>query len=74
MKPYKNLSGNSGVKSYEIRDRSIVVQFQDGTYIYDYLKTGKREVEQMKILAEHGRGLSTYIATHVRERFAKKVA
>lgn len=74
MKPYKNISENSGVIAYEIRSRSIVIVFVGGdTYLYDYVKTGKREVERMKELAEQGQGLSTYISTHVKDRYTEKL-
>ncbi|KYG60985.1 hypothetical protein AZI86_18920 [Bdellovibrio bacteriovorus] len=75
MKPYKNISGKSGVIAYEIRERSIVVVFVGGdSYLYDYVRTGKREVEKMKELALQGWGLATYISMHVKDRYAQKIA
>jgi hypothetical protein len=74
MQPYKNAAENSGVSAYEIADDFIVVEFQDGsTYLYDYKSTGKTNIEQMKILALTGKGLTTYINQHVRERYAEKL-
>ncbi|WII73331.1 hypothetical protein QJS83_05540 [Bdellovibrio sp. 22V] len=70
---YKNRSGNSGVVAYETGEDSISVTFVDGkVYVYNYAVTGKDEVETMKRLAQAGRGLSTYISTVVRTRYAQK--
>jgi hypothetical protein len=71
MERYANRSGNSGVRAYELRDDAIAVEFRSGdTYLYDYAKTGKGNVERMKRLAKSGSGLSAFISTHVRERYA----
>ena len=74
MTPYENLSGNSGVVAYEIRDDSIVVEFRaGGKYLYDNGTPGPAEVEEMKRLAKLGRGLATFINQKVRKRFALKL-
>ena len=74
MTPYRNLSGSSGITAYEIRERSIVVEFRHGgKYLYDYDIPGKTEVEEMKILALEGGGLATYINRNVRQKFSRKV-
>lgn len=74
MPRYKNLSGSSGVRSYETGDDYIVVQFTGGdTYFYSYRRPGKLFVERMKKLAAAGKGLSTYISRRVRERYEKKL-
>jgi len=74
MQPYKNAAGNSGVTGYEIGNDFIIVEFQDGsTYLYDYQSTGQANIEQMKILALTGVGLTTFINQHVRGRYAKKL-
>lgn len=74
MTPYKDLAGSSGVESYEIRDRSIVVRFKyAGSYIYNYDSPGVDEVETMKKLAQQGSGLSSYISRNVKRRYAKKL-
>ncbi|HTJ11924.1 MAG TPA: hypothetical protein VL547_07860 [Dinghuibacter sp.] len=74
MQRYKNLQGNSGVRAFVIGADYIKVGFATGeTYVYDYRQPGKDDVENMKALALKGRGLSTYISTHVRERYAKKL-
>lgn len=74
MKPYKNLSGNSGVLAYETGEDYIKVKFHGGdVYLYNYSVTGKFNVERMKKLAEEGKGLSTFISRYVRERYAEKL-
>lgn len=74
MITYKNLSGNSGIKAYEIGDDSITVQFNSGdTYVYSYTVPGRDAVEAMKILAVKGIGLSTYISKVIRGRYEVKL-
>jgi len=73
MTRYKNLHGNSGVSAYEIGEDSITIQFVSGdTYVYTYSKPGKTQVEEMKVLAERGEGLSTYISRVVKGRYQEK--
>ena len=73
MVPYKNLEGHSGVIAYEIGPDLIKVQFTGGdVYLYNYKVTGRRNVEHMKSLAVRGRGLSTFISTTVKDRYAFK--
>jgi hypothetical protein len=68
------LNGSSGIAAYEIRDRSIVVEFKHGgRYVYDYDIPGRKEVEEMKVCALEGRGLTTYINRNVRRRYAAKL-
>ena len=74
MKPYKNLSGNSGVAAYEIGEDFIKVKFRDGdVYLYNYSVTGMDNVERMKKLAAEGKGLSTFISRHVKDDYASKL-
>jgi len=74
MQPYKNVAENSGVSAYEIGDDFIVIEFQDGsTYLYNYQSTSVVNIEQMKVLALTGEGLTTFINQHVREHYAKKL-
>jgi hypothetical protein len=73
MQRYRNLSGHSGVRAYECSPGFIKVRFTNGeTYVYDDTTPGRRDVARMQALAIAGRGLSTYIAQHVRERYAGK--
>jgi len=74
MKRYRNLSGRSGVVAYETSPDSITVEFEDGgTYLYTYQSAGAPQVEEMKLLAATGRGLSTFIVTHVRKAYAARL-
>lgn len=74
MQRYKNLHGDSGVIAYEIGARDIKVKFRDGAiYLYNYDSAGAENVEKMKALAKQGAGLSTFISTHVRERYAARL-
>ena len=73
MKRYRNLAGDSGVLAYEAGPRSIKVRFRNGTtYTYTYQSAGRDNIEHMKVLARDGRGLSTFISTAVKDRFASK--
>ncbi|WP_028081416.1 hypothetical protein [Solimonas soli] len=73
MKRYRNRNGHSGVRAYESGPGYIKVRFANGdTYVYDDRIPGARAVARMQALAAAGRGLSTYIAQHVRERYARK--
>lgn len=63
METYKNLSGNSGVREYEIGNGYMVVGFKDGLfYKYTNARAGSNVVSEMMQLARQGRGLSTYIS------------
>jgi hypothetical protein len=74
MEKYKNKNGDSGVQSYEIGSDFIIVQFiNDGSYLYNYKIPGSSQVERMKKLAVKGQGLSTYISTNIKKKYAKKL-
>ena len=73
MEQYKNLSGQSGVASYEIGSDSITVQFKDGKfYRYTNASAGSQNVEHMKSLASAGQGLNSFINTTVRKNYDSK--
>jgi len=74
MSTYKNLNGNSGISSYESGTSSIIVQFKDGSaYLYNDQYTGGNNIITMKQLANSGSGLNSFINTHVKKRYAKKL-
>lgn len=74
MRPYGNLSGNSGVTAYEVGDDFIAIEFQDGSvYSYTNTVTGLSNIQIMKRLAASGSGLSTFISKHVKDKFASKL-
>lgn len=74
MTRYKNLSGNSGVSAYEIGEDYLAVEFTSGSvYLYNYESNGKEVIEGMKILAEAGKGLSTFISQYIKNDFAQRL-
>lgn len=67
MPIYANLSGTSGVASYEVGADFIIVNFRNGQftrYHYTYASLGSLHVEAMKTLAEQGYGLNSYISSN----------
>ena len=74
MQIYKNLDGDSGIYAYEYGDNYIKVKFKKtgDTYVYDNASTGENDVNEMKRLADEGRGLNEYINRKVRSRYAYK--
>ena len=74
MPRYSNLSGQSGVVSYEIADDSITLTFLNGErYLYGPQRPGRDKVDHMKKLATQGRGLSTFVSQHVRDAYEHKL-
>ena len=70
MERYSNRRGNSPITHFQIEDERIIVWFKGGkTYSYSYGKAGKSHLEQMKILARSGSGLSAYITQNVRFQY-----
>jgi hypothetical protein len=73
MIPYGNKSRNSGVKAYSIGNTYIEIMFVDGTiYRYNNASAGANAIVAMKKLAKAGKGLSTYISQHVKDKYADK--
>lgn len=67
MERYSNRRGNSPITHFQIEDERIDVWFQGGKSNSDsYRKAGRSHVEQMKVLATSGSGLSAYITQNVR--------
>ncbi len=74
MERYRNLRGNSGVVAYQVVRGGLVVAFADGgVYLYNNDIPGAPHIERMTQLAVAGKGLSAYIATHVRQAYARKL-
>jgi hypothetical protein len=72
MIQYKDLSGNSGVRGYEIKDHSIRVLFKNGkVYEYPASKIGYDNLAKMAELAKAGKGLATFINQNVRDDYIK---
>jgi hypothetical protein len=71
MRRYLRLGGDSGVVAYAIHPQSIDVEFVDGrVYTYSYASADRERIEQMKLLAKAGKGLSTYISKYVHADYA----
>ena len=71
---YKNLSGDSGVVQYQLREGAILVQFLNGSmYEYTNESAGAEAISTMHQLAAAGRGLSSFISTNVRERYWRRI-
>jgi len=67
MERYSNRRGNSPITYFQIEDERIIVRFNSGkSYSYSYRKAGRTHVEQMKVLARSGSGLSAYITQNVK--------
>lgn len=74
METYANLGGDSGVMAFEIGETSIVVHFRDGSaYLYNELRPGRSDVQELQRLARTGQGLNSYISTRVKKNFARKL-
>jgi hypothetical protein len=74
LEQYKDLSGGGGITAYKILEEGIIIEFQHkDLYLYDYVKPGKHHVEQMKILAGKGKGLTTYINQNIRNNYGRKL-
>jgi hypothetical protein len=62
MQRYRNYSGTSGVRAFEIGADFIRLQYaRGGTYIYTYETAGRENVEEMKRLALKGSHLNKFI-------------
>ena len=62
MQRYRNFSGTSGVKAFEIGPDFIVLQYVSGEpYRYTYETAGRENVEEMKRLALQGSHLNKFI-------------
>lgn len=73
MQPYGDHAKSHGVVAYEIHAESIDVEFTSGwIYHFSYVQPGQLRVDRMKELAQSGRGLSTFISKHVKNRFESR--
>lgn len=73
MERYRNLSGDSGVASFEMGPDFIRVQFTDNhVYLYNNAATGEANISRMKALAVQGKGLNTFINQEVKHEYAVK--
>jgi hypothetical protein len=74
MQRYKTSNPDTGVIAYETGKDSISIKFRDGSiYLYTNKSAGPAAIAEMKMLAENGEGLTTYINQHVRDHYATKL-
>ena len=70
---YKNLSGKSTVVSYALSKDQVKVNFTNQLkYVYSNQITGRENIAKMKVLAAAGKGLGTFIAASLADKFARK--
>jgi len=64
----------AGIHQFEIGADYIVILFHNASYTYKftYESAGKVAVEVMKQMARQGKGLSTFISTQVKDKYASK--
>ena len=75
MKAYKNAGSSSTVASYEIIRDTVVLEFADGTQaVYTPESAGANNIERMKVLAETGKGLGTFLSGSIKVAPARTVA
>jgi hypothetical protein len=75
MQRYRNHSGKSGVRAYDIDAGSITIEFTNGErYLYTEDSAGAANVAKMQALAQAGHGLSTFISQHVHDLYARRYA
>lgn len=74
MVRYKDINGDSGVLGFEISNDRIIVEFKGGSqYLYTYASAGQTHIEKMKVLAQNGDGLNSYINKNVRTKYEKRL-
>jgi len=74
LEKYDDLSGRGGITGYKLLDRGIILEFKrKDLYLYDETKPGEGHVEQMKVLAQKGKELTTYVNKYVRDNYRKKL-
>lgn len=65
--------GEGAVRAYQAGDDFIRLQFADGKiYRYTNESAGPEKIFRMKLLAEAGVGLATYVNKHVKEAYAER--
>ena len=74
MKRYQNLSGKSQVTMYELAKDVVTIRYANQeVYRYSNQSAGRENISKMKVLAQAGKGLETFVNANVKEKFARKV-
>ncbi|ATD66276.1 hypothetical protein CNR27_01430 [Luteimonas chenhongjianii] len=70
---YGNRHGGSGVRAWRLEGNLLSVEFVDGA-VYDYQRqeVGSRRFDAACAAARAGRGLSSCISRHLRDRYADR--
>ena len=70
---YGNRHGGSGVRAWRIDGDLLSVEFVDGA-VYDYRRreVGARHFDAACAAARAGRGLSSCVSRHLRDRYAAR--
>lgn len=67
---YQDRTGRSGVYGFEIGEDFIIVYFKKGSqYKWTYDSCGQENVDQMKLLAQSGSGLNSYINLNCKDDY-----
>jgi len=75
MPRYRDIDGDSGILSYQYGEDWITVEFERGAqrhYKYTYASAGAFHVDRMKMLADQGYGLNSYINKNVAKSYETK--
>lgn len=74
MEKYGNNNGDSGISGFEIGNNFIHVEFSTGSiYEYTYSSAGENNIKTMINLARSGSGLNSFINTHVKNKYSRKI-
>lgn len=67
---YQDKSGKSGIYGYEIGPDFIDIYFKKGgQYKWSYDSAGQDNVDQMKLLAQSGSGLNSFINNNCKDDY-----
>jgi hypothetical protein len=64
MEKYLNFTGESTITHYEIGDDYIILKYKKDLSEYTVSRNSKKHIDEMKVLAKKGNGLSRYITKH----------
>lgn len=74
MTPYRDWDHDSGVRSFDVGESHIDVQFKDGAvYRYTIASAGQANIQQMVRLARSGDGLNAFITKVVKRQYSAKL-
>lgn len=73
--PYQTGNPDTGVRSYELVPHGIILEFQNrARYLYNAKRPGPEHLAEITRRALAGKGLSTYIAQHIGDQYARKLS